>query len=128
MQPVPSRRQRRRRSVLDATLQEVPWHWQALALLVFCIVAVFVIEESDVSHRDSRAGTNNELVDINFGTQRELESLPGIGPVLAKAIIAARPYSSANELARVRGIGPKLAAQLLPHIQAARGRRSADQR
>jgi hypothetical protein len=128
MQPVPSRRQRRRRSILDVTLQEVPWHWQALTLLIFCIVAAIVIEESDACHRDHRRADHHDLVDINFGTQKELESLPGIGPVLAKAIISARPFSSPKELVRVRGIGPRQAAQLLPLIKASQGRRSADQR
>lgn len=128
MQPAPSRRQRRRRSVLDVTLQEIPWHWQALALLVFSTVIAIVLEESGAGRRDFPVAASATRIDINYGAQEELESLPGIGPALAKAIIAARPYSSAKDLTRVRGIGPRQAAQLLPLIKASRGRRSADQR
>lgn len=38
------------------------------------------------------------LISINSGTQAELESLPGIGPVTAQKIISARPYGSVEEL------------------------------
>ncbi len=43
-------------------------------------------------------------VDLNTGTREELESLPGIGPVKAQAIIDNRPYNSINEVTRVKGI------------------------
>ncbi len=46
-------------------------------------------------------------VNINSATQTELESLPGIGPALAKRIIAGRPYRSLPDLDRVRGLGPR---------------------
>lgn len=45
------------------------------------------------------------LVNINTATDKEMESLPGIGPSLAERIIAGRPYRSINELDRVKGIG-----------------------
>lgn len=47
------------------------------------------------------------LVEINTATADELRQLPGIGPVLAAAIIAGRPYAAADELRRVPGIGPR---------------------
>ena len=46
-------------------------------------------------------------VDINSASIDELASLPGIGPVLAARITAARPFASTSELQEVRGIGPK---------------------
>lgn len=51
-------------------------------------------------------------VAINSATAEELRQLPGIGPALAAAIIAARPFDSVNELQRVRGIGPRRLAAL----------------
>lgn len=39
-----------------------------------------------------------ESVSINSGTQAELESLPGIGPVTAQKIMSLRPYGSIEEL------------------------------
>jgi hypothetical protein len=50
-------------------------------------------------------------VDLNAASLAELESLPGIGPALAEAIVAGRPYAAVDELLRVPGIGPaRLAA------------------
>lgn len=49
-------------------------------------------------------------VNINTANQTELESLPGIGPVKAKAILEYRKknggFKSVDELTRVDGIGP----------------------
>ena len=45
------------------------------------------------------AGTSaNSKVNINTGTQAELEALPGIGPVTASRIISDRPYQTAEDL------------------------------
>ena len=46
-------------------------------------------------------------LDINRASAEELQSLPGIGAVLAARIIALRPFKSADELQNVRGIGSK---------------------
>jgi competence protein ComEA len=49
-------------------------------------------------------------IDINQATQVELESLPGIGPVIAQRIIAYRdengPFTTAEAIQNVAGIGP----------------------
>ncbi len=48
-------------------------------------------------------------LDPNRADARALESLPGIGPVRAGAIVAERerrPFRDVSELRRVRGIGP----------------------
>jgi competence protein ComEA len=45
-------------------------------------------------------------VDLNKASIEKLETLPGIGPETAKAIIKGRPYESLEDLARVKGIGP----------------------
>jgi competence protein ComEA len=50
-------------------------------------------------------------VDLNTASETSLESLPGVGPATAKAIIAGRPFANVDDLAKVKGIGPaKLAA------------------
>jgi Helix-hairpin-helix motif len=45
-------------------------------------------------------------VDLNRASTAELESLPRIGPALARRIVEGRPYADVESLERVRGIGP----------------------
>ncbi|MGZ8748394.1 MAG: helix-hairpin-helix domain-containing protein [Mycobacterium sp.] len=56
------------------------------------------------------ATTPDGLVDLNSATQEQLDTLPGIGPVTAAAIIAWRDangrFSSVDQLGDVEGIGP----------------------
>ncbi len=56
-------------------------------------------------------------VDVNRASASELESLPGVGPATAAAIIAERerdgPFSSFDDLERVTGIGPSKLAGLV---------------
>ena len=45
-------------------------------------------------------------LDVNTASLTELENVPRIGPSIAERIIEARPFKSADELQRVKGIGP----------------------
>jgi competence protein ComEA len=60
--------------------------------------------------------TPPRAVDINLATRAELETLPGIGPARAQAILAYRdkhgPFADRFALGRVPGIGRKLAEKL----------------
>ena len=59
---------------------------------------------------DKALGASRQ-VDVNTAGVAELERLPGIGPSLAGRIVAEReqrgPFQSVEDLARVRGMGPK---------------------
>ena len=55
--------------------------------------------------------------DINTATEKELKMIPGIGPVMAARIIAARPFRSADDLKKVSGIGDKKYAEIRPYFQ-----------
>ncbi|MGI0485639.1 helix-hairpin-helix domain-containing protein [Pantanalinema rosaneae CENA516] len=66
-----------------------------------------------------RSPHSNPRVNLNTATQAELEALPGVGPSLAKRIIAARqrqPFRSLADLDRVSGVGPKLLTKLKDHV------------
>ena len=56
-------------------------------------------------------------VDPNTASAQELQSLPRIGPALARRVIEGRPYATAQELLRVKGIGPKTLAKIEPRLR-----------
>jgi competence protein ComEA len=60
-------------------------------------------------------------ININTATADELQRLPGVGPVMAQAIITARtatPFQSPNDLRKVKGIGQKTLEKLRPFVVA----------
>ena len=60
-------------------------------------------------------------ININQATESELDSLPGVGPVMAGRIVAWREtnqrFHSLEELQEVPGIGPKVFANLKPLVR-----------
>lgn len=60
------------------------------------------------------------LVNVNTATQAELETLPGIGPVTAQAILQWRTdngaFTAVDELMEVSGIGEATLAEIAPHV------------
>ncbi len=62
-------------------------------------------------------------LDINTAPADSLELLPGLGPALARRLVADRavrgPYLAAGDLERVSGIGPRIAARLAPRLRFA---------
>ena len=55
-------------------------------------------------------------IDVNTASERLLTTLPGIGPVTAREIIARRPYHALDDLLRVPGIGPVRLEVLRPRV------------
>ena len=55
-------------------------------------------------------------VDPNRAGVAELQSLPGIGPVLAERIRQGRPYLDAQSLLRVSGVGPRTLERIRPRL------------
>jgi len=74
---------------------------------------------SPVEAKKSHAKEQIELgrIDINAATEKELRMIPGVGPVMASRIIAARPFRSADDLKKVNGIGDKKYATIRPYFQ-----------
>lgn len=64
-------------------------------------------------------------IDPDVATEEELDRLPRVGPALARRIVANRdsfgPFGSLEELQRVRGIGPSVAAGLALHVTFSSG-------
>jgi competence protein ComEA len=57
-----------------------------------------------------------EKVNLNSATAEELDALPGIGPVKAQAIIAARPFKTIEDVMKVKGIKQGTFAKIKDHI------------
>ena len=62
----------------------------------------------------ARSGTK---LNVNTATSEALQGLPGVGSVLARRIIAARPYKNADELGKVKGIGQVKYQELRPYFE-----------
>ncbi len=86
-----------------------------------------LIDESDSEgqHPGATAGPRPlprpKSIDLNAATEDELRTVPGIGPVLARRIIAGRPYYRVDGLGKVTGIGAKRLSQIRPFVRVDRG-------
>ncbi len=104
------------RSVLRYDPLRIP----LMLTVIFGLTALFRVWAAG-SNSAIAARSPEPLIDINRATAQELESLPGLGPVLAEAIVKDRRsnglYQTADDLLRVRGIGPARRDRLIPHIR-----------
>ncbi|POM24363.1 ComE operon protein 1 [Actinomadura rubteroloni] len=68
------------------------------------------------------AAPSGAPVDLNTATSDDLQRLPGVGPVLAARILAYRTehgsFRSVDQLQEVSGIGPRRFADLKPQVRA----------
>ena len=64
------------------------------------------------------------LIDINTASAEQLQLLPGIGPSRARSIIEDRqamgPFSTIDDLQRIRGIGPATVEGVRPYVHLGR--------
>ena len=73
-------------------------------------------EIKELLHASSGKHVEPGSVDLNTATAGELQSVSGIGPILATKIIAGRPYKSVDDLLRVSGMGPWLLDRVRPFV------------
>jgi competence protein ComEA len=66
------------------------------------------------------SGATSGFISLNNADQEQLESLPGVGPALAQAILEYRnrvgSFSDLAQLREVSGIGSKLYAKITPQL------------
>jgi competence protein ComEA len=77
---------------------------------------------TDAPSTDGKGSAPSGLVDLNAATVEELDTLPGIGPVTAAAIVAWRDangrFTSVDQLGDVDGIGPARLEKLRDLVKA----------
>jgi competence ComEA-like helix-hairpin-helix protein len=73
-------------------------------------------ELQDLQSRTRKTASPTEPIDLNTATERELQAIKGIGPVLAARIIAGRPYHTVEDLLRVKGISQTKFEEIRPYV------------
>ena len=100
--------------------------WKNILFLVGCVGLIFNLttastysaqtkREKNSKAENAAIAANKTPVDLNSATEQDLEDLPGIGPALAKKIIAGRPYFSVGELSKV-GIPNQTIKKITPMV------------
>ncbi len=83
-------------------------HVVSRSLLLFVIALALTVGSA-------YAQAQKPLVDLNTASEKELESLKGVGPATAKKIIAGRPYSSVADLSKA-GVPEKTIEGIKPFV------------
>jgi competence ComEA-like helix-hairpin-helix protein len=100
----------------DGSRRQVPWRMvvpcviTALALLVAASRCTHEAEPETLAKGSLR-------VNVNTATHAELETIPGIGPSRAKAIVDHRPYVSVDDLRERKALGGKLTEAVRPFVK-----------
>jgi competence protein ComEA len=80
------------------------------------------VEAPTEAASEASASPPTNATNINTASATELESLPGIGPTKAAAIVADRetngPFASCQDLSRVTGVGPSTVANVADRCTA----------
>ena len=99
--------------------------WLSLALLVALLFVLVRPHGAPDVPKDLTSDNRLALglaIDVNAASTAELESIPGIGPTRAAAIVADRihvgAFADVDALERVKGIGPATLDAIRPYVQA----------
>ena len=84
------------------------------------VVASTQSQSGQVTSGSGVNGGAGGLINLNTGSETDLDALPGVGPVMAGRIISWRTdnggFKSVDDLQQVPGIGPKVFANLKPLV------------
>ena len=59
---------------------------------------------------------DDQPLNLNSASKKELQQIPGVGPVTAIKITDGRPYQSIDDLLKIPGIGPKTLEAISPYV------------
>ncbi|MBV8478127.1 MAG: helix-hairpin-helix domain-containing protein [Acidobacteria bacterium] len=82
--------------MVDANLKR--WLLPFVAAIALAVGPSAYSQSATPSQQSTASQKKSGLIDINSASADELDSLPGIGPVMAQKIIAGRPYRAKTDL------------------------------
>jgi competence protein ComEA len=85
--------------------------YAAVIMVMVLATSTDSIAQKKMSVQDITKGAST-VIDLNTADEKTLETLPGVGPATAKAIVAGRPYKSIDDLKRVKGMSDKKIAAI----------------
>jgi len=85
-------------------------------LCFFSAAALALMLTLALSPSPAYAQAQKDLVDLNKASEKELETLKGVGPATAKKIIENRPYKSVEELSKA-GLANKTIQDIKPFVK-----------
>jgi competence protein ComEA len=94
-------------------------------LLAILLVVQPGLQANPVSAQQAEAekgeGTTASTIDVNQASEEDFARLPGIGPELARRIVAFRekhgPFRRVEDLLVIKGIGHKKWRKIRPHLR-----------
>src|SRR5512139_2162528 len=81
--------------------------WDYLTFFSMVVAMVLVLSGS--------IAFTQKPIDLNTASDKELESIKGVGPATAKKIVAGRPYKSVDELSKA-GLSTKQVEAIKPFV------------
>lgn len=112
-----------------------PTHHRAAALVVAIVAVLALVHTAPppvvIPAPSPTVGPPPAQVDPRTADTHALESLPGVGPALARRIVEARgthPFTRPEDLLRVRGIGPRTLARMRARLTFSRDEATATDR
>ena len=92
-----------------------------VGLMAFMVSSPVHAKSKGVKAATSAATKVSNPLNLNTATAKELQVLPGIGPKIAERIVKYRekngPFSSVDDLTKVKGIGQKKLEKIRPFLK-----------